>query len=87
MPRAVRTDSIDIDRQTSVRAVIEQTPDADHAAELTLKNDGERWVYTLTDEREAAFRRSTTITDVAAEPEPPTWVQKAFEMLDIREAE
>jgi len=87
MPRAVRTDSIDIDETTSVRAILEQTPDADHVAELTLKNDGERWVYILTDEREAEFRRSTAVGDVAAEPDPPTWVRNVFEMLEIRVAE
>jgi len=87
MARAVRTDSINVDRETSVRAILEQTTDADHAAELTLRN-GSQWVYALDDDQEATFLRcSETTDDVAATPDPPQWVQQALNILQISLAE
>jgi len=94
MAATVRSTKTRIARR-DIRAKIEEVTDrsSDHELRLTLRDETddpdepETWVYGIDDDREATLVRSTEHDDLAAEPEPPQWVQQALQMWDIQVAE
>lgn len=72
-----------------VKTKLEELHHPEYAIQLKLvdksdsNTEGETWVYGVTDDREAELLRSSEIDDLLAEPDPPEWVQRAFETWEI----
>ena len=74
--------------KTKIRDI--QHPDYEKQVEFIDENgDGldETWVYGITDERTVEFLKSSEVSDLLAEPEPPEWVKEGLVMWDLQVAE
>jgi hypothetical protein len=85
-PIETDTDTIDDDR---VRLRLFEGRTVAYRVELVRErdNEDETWTFDVDDERVAKFVNSSTLTDLAAEPEVPEWVEDLLLASEVERIE
>jgi hypothetical protein len=89
MATTTRSETAQVDGH-EVTIQIEPLQHPDYKFEIALIDTDEEpdeiWRYGITSDQDAEFLYSSEVDDLLAEPDPPEWVRRSFEQVDVEVA-